>query len=95
MLCIVVSKEKIVPVGKTLFVGGTVGGHSKNLMSLGSQEENVLSKENSPAPPPPRDFINERSLTLNRPRFSESDMARGRGGRLGGADSASPCNFPI
>ena len=54
MLCIVVLKEKIVPLGKTLFIGG--GGHSwgviqKNLMSLGGQEENVSSKENSPGPP--------------------------------------------
>ena len=32
-------------------------------MFLGGQEENVSSKENSPAPPPPHDFINERSLT--------------------------------
>ena len=53
MLCIVVLKEKIVPLGKTLFIGGgTVGGSfKKNLMSLAGQEENVSSKENSPGPP--------------------------------------------
>ena len=61
MLCIVVLKEKIVPFGKTLFIWR--GGHSwgiiqKNLMSLGGQEENVSSKENSL---PPGDVINERS----------------------------------
>ena len=63
MPCIVVLKEKIVPFGKTLFVrGGTVGGHSKKLNVFGrGQEENVSSKENSP--PPPHDFINERSLS--------------------------------
>ena len=49
---IVVLKEKIVPFGKTLFMGGTVRGViPKNLMSLGGQEENVSSKENSPCPP--------------------------------------------
>ena len=64
MLCIVVLKEEIVPFGKTLFMGAQLGGViQKNLMSLGDQEENVSGKENSPAPPPPCDFINERSLT--------------------------------
>ena len=66
MLCIVVLKEKIVPFSKSLLWGGggdTVEGViQKNLMSLGGQEENVSSKENSPAPPP-RDFINERSFS--------------------------------
>ena len=57
MPCIVVLKEKIVPFNKTLFIGGVI---QKNLMSLGDEEENVLSKENSPAP---RDFKNERSLS--------------------------------
>ena len=54
MPCIVVLKEKILPFGKTLFMGGgTVGGViQKGLMSLGGQEENVSSKKNSPAPPP-------------------------------------------
>ena len=62
MPCIVVLKEKIELFSKTLFMGGTVGGViQKNLMSLGGQEENVSSKENSPGPP--RDFKNERSLT--------------------------------
>ena len=66
MPCIVVLKEKIVPFGKAL-----MGEHSwrvipKNLMSLEGQKENVSSKENSP-PPPPRDFINERSLNNERP----------------------------
>ena len=65
MPCIVVLKEKIVPFGKTLYMGG---GHSwgviqKNLMSLGGQEENVSSKKNPP-PPPPLDFINERFLMI-------------------------------
>ena len=64
MPCIVVLKEKIVPFGKTLFYRGegTVGVIQKNLMSLGGQEENVSSKENSPAP---RDFINERSFNTS------------------------------
>ena len=54
MPCIMVLKEKIVPFGKKLFMGGAqLGGHSKNVMSLGGQEENVSSKENSPSPPPP------------------------------------------
>ena len=50
LLCTVVLKEKIVPFVKTLFMGGGghSWGHSKNLMSLGGQEENVSSKENSP-----------------------------------------------
>ena len=46
-------KRKIVPFGKTLFMGGgTVGGGvtQKNLMSLGGQEENVSGKENFPGP---------------------------------------------
>ena len=61
MPCIVVLKEKIVPFGKTLFMGGAqLGVIPKNLMSLGGQEENVSSKE---ILPPPRDFFNERSLT--------------------------------
>ena len=52
MPCIIVLKEKIVPFRKNLFMGGTVGGViQKNLMSLGGQEENISSKENSPAPP--------------------------------------------
>ena len=54
-------KKKFVPFGKTLFMGGggaQLGGHSKKINVLGGQEENVSSKENSPAP---RDFINERS----------------------------------
>ena len=53
MPCIVVLKEKIVPFNKTLFMGGgggTVGGHSKKFNVVGGQEENVLSKQNSPAP---------------------------------------------
>ena len=51
---IVVLNEKIVPFGKTLFMGGgTVGGHSKKFNVFGGQGENVSSKENSPAPPPP------------------------------------------
>ena len=54
-------KRKIEPFGKTRFYrgGGTVGGHRKHLMSLGGQEENFSSKENSPTP---YDFKNERSL---------------------------------
>ena len=56
MPCIVVLKEEVVPFGKTLFIGGgegTVGGViQRNLMSLGGQEENVSSKENSPGPSP-------------------------------------------
>ena len=44
-----------------LWGGGTVGGHSKKFNVFGGQEENVSSKENSSAPPP-RDFMNERSL---------------------------------
>ena len=39
-----------------------MGGHSKTFNVFGGQEENVSSTENSP--PPPRDFINERSLTM-------------------------------
>ena len=61
MPCIVVLKEKF-----CRFYGGggaQLGGHSKNLMSLRGQEENVSSKEILFPPPPPRDFINERSLT--------------------------------
>ena len=53
MPCIVVLKEKIVPLGKTLFMGGGAQ------LGVGSGK-NVSSKENSPAPCP-RDFINERS----------------------------------
>ena len=63
MPCIVVLKEKIVPFGKTLFMGGgghSWVGHSKNLMSLGGQEE--MSQVRKIPPAPPRDFINERSL---------------------------------
>ena len=61
MPCIIVSKEKIVPFGKKLFMGGAqLGGHSKKFNVFGGQEENVSSKKNSS--PPPRDFINERSL---------------------------------
>ena len=54
-------KRKFEPFGKTRFYrgGGTVGGHRKHLMSLGGQEENFSSKENSPTP---YDFKNERSL---------------------------------
>ena len=48
MPCIVVLKEKIVPFYER---GGTVGGLQKNLMSLGGQEENALSNENSPGLP--------------------------------------------
>ena len=64
---IVVLKEKIGPFGKTLFMGGgaQLGGHSKKFNVLGVQEENVSSKENPFPPPPPRDFINERSLTIS------------------------------
>ena len=64
MSCIVVLKEKIVPFCKTLDLlagGGTVGESFKHILSLGGQEENVSSKKN---PPPPRDFINERSLNI-------------------------------
>ena len=54
MPCIVVLKEKIVPFGKTLLMGGG-GAHlgviQKNVISLGGQEENVSSEENSPGPP--------------------------------------------
>ena len=38
------------------------GGHSKQFIVFGGQEENVSDKENSPSPPV-RDLINERSLT--------------------------------
>ena len=65
MPCIVVLKGNVVPFGKTLYGGGgaQLGGHSKKFNAFGGQEENVSSKENSPASPPlPRDFINERSL---------------------------------
>ena len=54
MPCIVVLNKKIVPFGKTLFIGGGGGAQleviQKNLMSLGGQEENVSNKENSPPP---------------------------------------------
>ena len=54
MPCIVVLEEKIVPFGKTLFMGGAhLGDHSKTFSVFGGQEENVSSKENSPLPPPP------------------------------------------
>ena len=54
-------KRKIVPFGKTLFMGGAQLGRSFKKFNVfgGGQEENVSSKEN-----PPVTFINERSLNL-------------------------------
>ena len=53
------------PFGKTLSMGGTVGGITqKTLMSLGGQEENVSGKENSP-----HNFINERSLKTDLEKY--------------------------
>ena len=54
MPCIVVFKRKNCAIRQNTFYWG--GGHSwgviqKNSMSLGGQEENVSSKENSPPPP--------------------------------------------
>ena len=54
MPCIVVLKEKIVPSAKHFLWGGggaQLGSFKKKLMSLGAQEENVLTEENSPGPP--------------------------------------------
>ena len=58
---IVVLKEKIVPFIKTLFMGGhSWGVIQKNLMSLGVRKK--MSQVRKIPPPPPHDFINERSL---------------------------------
>ena len=64
MPCIVVLKEKLCHLAKHFFTGGRaqLGVIQKNLISLGGQEENVSSKENSPAP---RDFIDEGSFNTS------------------------------
>ena len=63
MPCIIVSKEKIVPFGKRLFIGGghSWGGSFKKFNVFGGVMKK-MSKVRKIPPLPSRDFINERSL---------------------------------
>ena len=65
MPCVVVLKEKTVPFGKTLFMGGgaQLGVIQKNLVSLGPGVKKKMSQVRKILPSP-HDFINERSLIL-------------------------------
>ena len=62
MPCIEVLKEKIVPFGKTLFMrgGAQLRGSFKKIQCLWGVRKKMSQVRK--IPPPPRDFINERSL---------------------------------